>query len=42
MPQIRMVVDLYYEAAVGGAIPILRPMRESIVGDHGTSGYGNC
>ena len=27
-------VDLYYEAAVGGAIPILRPMRESIVGDH--------
>ena len=26
--------DLYYEAAVGGAIPILRPMRESIVGDH--------
>jgi len=27
-------VDLYYEASVGGAIPILRPMRESIVGDH--------
>ncbi|MFM8384363.1 MAG: homoserine dehydrogenase [Actinomycetota bacterium] len=27
-------VDLYYEAAVGGAIPILRPLRESIVGDH--------
>lgn len=27
-------VDIYYEAAVGGAIPILRPMRESIVGDH--------
>lgn len=27
-------VDLYYEAAVGGAIPILRPMRESIAGDH--------
>lgn len=27
-------VDLYYEASVGGAIPILRPLRESIVGDH--------
>ncbi len=27
-------VDLYYEAAVGGAIPILRPLRESLVGDH--------
>ena len=27
-------VDLYYEAAVGGAIPILRQLRESIVGDH--------
>jgi len=27
-------VNLYYEAAVGGAIPILRPLRESIVGDH--------
>lgn len=27
-------VDIYYEAAVGGAIPILRPLRESIVGDH--------
>jgi homoserine dehydrogenase len=27
-------VDLYYEAAVAGAIPILRPMRESMVGDH--------
>jgi len=27
-------VDLYYEAAVAGAIPILRPMRESLVGDH--------
>jgi homoserine dehydrogenase len=26
-------VDLYYEAAVGGAIPILRPLRESLVGD---------
>lgn len=29
-------VDLYYEAAVGGAIPILRPLRESLVGDHVT------
>ena len=29
-------VDLYYEASVGGAIPILRPLRESIVGDHVT------
>lgn len=27
-------VDIYYEAAVAGAIPILRPMRESLVGDH--------
>jgi homoserine dehydrogenase len=27
-------VDLYYEASVAGAIPILRPMRESLVGDH--------
>ncbi len=26
-------VDLYYEAAVAGAIPILRPLRESLVGD---------
>ncbi len=27
-------VDLYYEASVAGAIPILRPLRESLVGDH--------
>ncbi|MDP9398708.1 MAG: homoserine dehydrogenase [Actinomycetota bacterium] len=27
-------VDLYYEAAVGGAIPLLRPMRESLAGDN--------
>ncbi len=27
-------VDLYYEAAVAGAIPILRPIRESLAGDH--------
>ncbi|HEX5428016.1 MAG TPA: homoserine dehydrogenase [Pedococcus sp.] len=26
-------VDLYYEAAVAGAIPILRPIRESLAGD---------
>ncbi|MBD0293412.1 MAG: homoserine dehydrogenase [Jiangellaceae bacterium] len=26
-------VDLYYEAAVGGAIPLLRPLRESLAGD---------
>ncbi|MGA4507299.1 homoserine dehydrogenase [Propionibacteriaceae bacterium G1746] len=25
--------DLYYEAAVAGAIPIIRPLRESLVGD---------
>ena len=29
-------VDLYYEASVAGAIPILRPLRESLVGDHVT------
>lgn len=27
-------VDLYYEAAVAGAIPIIRPMRESLAGDY--------
>ncbi|AXE38673.1 homoserine dehydrogenase [Acidipropionibacterium virtanenii] len=26
-------VDVYYEAAVAGAIPIVRPLRESLVGD---------
>ena len=26
-------VDLYYEAAVAGAIPMLRPLRESLAGD---------
>ena len=25
--------DLYYEASVAGAIPLLRPLRESLVGD---------
>jgi homoserine dehydrogenase len=29
----RSGVDLYYEAAVAGAIPLLRPLRESLVGD---------
>ena len=29
----RCGVDLYYEAAVAGAIPILRPIRESLAGD---------
>ena len=33
-------VDLYYEAAVAGAIPILRPLRESLVGDHVTKIMG--
>lgn len=27
-------VDLYFEAAVAGAIPLLRPLRESLAGDH--------
>lgn len=27
-------VDLYFEAAVAGAIPIVRPIRESLAGDH--------
>jgi homoserine dehydrogenase len=27
-------VDIYYEASVAGAIPLLRPLRESLVGDH--------
>ncbi|MGI8576509.1 MAG: homoserine dehydrogenase [Nocardioidaceae bacterium] len=40
--------DIYFEAAVGGAIPIIRPMRESLAGDvvhrvlgivNGTSNY---
>ncbi|EPH02671.1 hypothetical protein HMPREF1531_01982 [Propionibacterium sp. oral taxon 192 str. F0372] len=29
----RAGVDVYYEAAVAGAIPIVRPLRESLVGD---------
>lgn len=33
-------VDIYFEAAVGGAIPIVRPLRESLVGDSVTSMLG--
>ena len=33
-------VDIYFEAAVGGAIPIVRPLRESLVGDVITSLVG--
>jgi homoserine dehydrogenase len=33
-------VDLYYEASVAGAIPILRPLRESLVGDQITAVIG--
>jgi homoserine dehydrogenase len=29
----RQGVDLYFEAAVAGAIPLLRPLRESLAGD---------
>jgi len=32
--------DLYYEAAVAGAIPILRPLRESLAGDKVTKVIG--
>ncbi|QVT79455.1 Homoserine dehydrogenase [Nocardioides aquaticus] len=32
--------DLYYEAAVAGAIPILRPLRESLAGDRVTRVIG--
>ena len=32
--------DLYYEAAVAGAIPLLRPLRESFVGDRITKVLG--
>jgi homoserine dehydrogenase len=32
--------DLYFEAAVAGAIPILRPLRESLVGDRVTRVLG--
>lgn len=33
-------VDLYFEAAVAGAIPIVRPLRESLVGDEITTIMG--
>ena len=33
-------VDFYFEAAVAGAIPIVRPLRESMVGDKITSIMG--
>jgi homoserine dehydrogenase len=33
-------VDLYYEAAVGGAIPLIRPLRESLAGDRVTRVLG--
>lgn len=32
--------DIYFEAAVGGAIPIVRPLRESLVGDQVKSMLG--
>ena len=32
--------DLYYEAAVAGAIPIVRPLRESLAGDQVTRVLG--
>jgi homoserine dehydrogenase len=33
-------VDLYFEAAVAGAIPLLRPLRESLAGDRVTKVLG--
>ncbi|WEV72260.1 homoserine dehydrogenase [Bifidobacterium sp. ESL0790] len=33
-------VDLYFEAAVAGAIPLVRPLRESLAGDTVTSVIG--
>lgn len=36
----RAGVDLYYEAAVAGAIPIVRPLQESLVGDEVTAVIG--
>lgn len=33
-------VDLYFEAAVAGAIPLVRPLRESLAGDTVTSVVG--
>jgi homoserine dehydrogenase len=36
----RAGADLYFEASVAGAIPIIRPLRESLVGDEITSVIG--
>ncbi|TAM84095.1 MAG: homoserine dehydrogenase [Jatrophihabitans sp.] len=36
----RAGVDIYYEAAVAGAIPLLRPLRESLAGDRITRVIG--
>jgi homoserine dehydrogenase len=36
----RSTADLYFEAAVAGAIPIIRPLRESLVGDEITAVTG--
>ncbi len=36
----RFGVDLYFEAAVGGAIPLIRPLRESLAGDRVTKVMG--
>lgn len=33
-------VDLYFEASVAGAIPIVRPLRESLIGDKITQIFG--
>ena len=33
-------VDLYFEAAVAGAIPVVRAVRESLAGDHVTRVLG--
>ena len=37
---LRNGVDLYFEAAVAGAIPLLRPLRESLAGDRVTKVLG--
>ena len=36
----RQGVDLLYEAAVGGGIPVIRPLRESLAGEHITRVMG--
>ena len=35
-------VDLLYEAAVAGAIPIVRTLRESLAGEQIVRGHGHC